>query len=120
MVALLRRLRCCGWIGFEWNHLERHAEDFGDFFGHQAAVAQLVRPPPESPANNLLAEQLRHERPKADDVRHSVAIPAFCKHPHRDDAADVTSRRMERPSALRRKLLESLRIDGTPLLITWP
>ena len=48
----------------------------------EAALAHLVRPPPESSANNLLAEQLRHERPEADDVRHSAAIPAFCKHPH--------------------------------------
>src|SRR5579859_6299529 len=81
---------------------------------------ELVARPPEPAADNLLAKKLRHERSQADDVGDGVAVPALGQHADADDAANVSSGRMQRPAELAGELIEPLRIDGSSLRVARP
>ena len=79
------------------------------------SVPDLVARPPQASADDLLAEELRHERPQADDMRHRVAVPALGEHAHADDAAHVAAGRVQRPLELLGQILESFGVDRSAL-----
>ena len=104
----------------ERDDLERDAEDLRDLLAELPLLGEVVARPTQPAPDDLLAEQLRHERAQPDDVRDRVAVPALGEHPDADDAAHVAARRMQRPVELLRQLLEPLRIDRPPLRVCRP
>src|SRR5437870_3954984 len=66
---------------------------------------QLVLRSPQTAPHDLLAEELRHERPQPDDVRHGIAVPSLGQHSDADNAADIATGRMQRAFELLRELL---------------
>src|SRR5207247_2744336 len=112
-MAPLRRGWSPRWIGLEWNHLEGDAKYLGDLFRHQSVVTNVVGAPPKTATDDLLTQQLRHERAQADDVRDRAAVPPLGEHADRDDAADIAAWRMHRRRALLCEHLEPLWIHRT-------
>ena len=68
---------------------ERHAVHVGVLRREVPVRPDGVADPPQPPADDLLAEQLRAERPYAQDVRDRVGVPALGEHRHAHDAPDV-------------------------------
>jgi hypothetical protein len=54
------------------NHLEWDAENLSDLLAEVAVFHQVMARAPQAPPDNLLAQELGHERAQADDVRHGV------------------------------------------------
>ena len=120
-VVANRRFRRSGLcVGLERNQGERHAEHLGDFLAEPAVFSRFVTRAPKPSADDLLAEKLRHERPKADNVRDRVAIPSFGQHPHADNAAHVATGWMKRSLQLLREFLEAFRENRPALAIGRP
>ena len=111
-VIALRRWRLGARVGFERDHLKRHAENLRDFFRQQSPVGEVrVVGATQPAAHHLFAQELRHEWAQANDVRHRVAVPAFGEHADADDAAHVAAGGMQRSPELLRELFESFRPD---------
>src|ERR1017187_9856755 len=118
--ALDRWRRLPAGVCLERHNLEGHAKYLCYFLRHQTVWPRLVASAAESATHHLLAEQLRHEGPQANDVCHRAAIPAFGQHSNAHDAAHVTSRRMEGAVQLLRQVLKPVRKNGTLLGIRGP
>ncbi len=56
---------------------ERHAEHIHVLGQEQPVFVGVVGDPAEASAHDLLAEQLRGERPQTHDVRHVLCVPPF-------------------------------------------
>jgi hypothetical protein len=68
---------------------ERHAVHVGVLRLEEALVVRGVGPSAQTAAHHLLAQELRAERPHAQDVGDGVGVPALGEHGHRDHAADL-------------------------------
>src|SRR5437879_4924839 len=120
-VVTLHPRRSCPFCGrLERDDLEGHAENPRYLFGEFLALAQLVAGPAQPSAHNLLAEQLRHEWPQPDNVRHGITIPALSEHPHAYDAANIPARRVQRTLQLLCQFLEPLGVYRAALLVRGP
>ena len=107
-------------IGLERDHREGDPEDLGHLLAEQSVLVHLVTRPTQSSAHDLLAEQLRHERPQADDVGDRAAIPALGKHAHADDAPHVSTGWVEGAIELLGQFLEAVGVDRPALAIARP
>src|SRR5713226_6620972 len=105
-----RRLRAV-LVFLERDHLERHAEDFGDFLSELFIFPNLVTRPPQPSPYYLLTQELRHKRPQTDDVRDRVTVPSFGQHPNAHNTLHLPTRWMQRAVKLFGQLLETFRID---------
>ena len=66
---------------------ERDAQNVGIFRVQQAVIVRIVGHPAQGAPRHLLAQQLRAELPKSDDVGHGAGVPPLGKHPDGHDAA---------------------------------
>src|SRR5207249_3185995 len=77
----------------ERNERERNAVDVDMLRRQQSGLGiGRVAYPPESAANDLLAQQLACERPDPKNMRHVVSVPALSEHRHGNDAPDVLTK----------------------------
>ena len=104
----------------ERNHLERHAKHLGRFLSQRPIRADLIICPAQSTPDDLLTQELRQKRAKADDVRHRVAVPPFSQHPHADDASHVSAGRMIGSPKLLRQFFETTRVHRMTHAISRP
>ncbi len=72
----------------ERQQLERNAVDVDELGLAEIAVVRA----PQAAADYLLAEQLRLERPQAEDLRDVPGVPALGEHSDRDQAAHLLAR----------------------------
>ena len=100
--------------------LERNAEDLRDLLAELSILSHRVAGSAQPSADDLFAQQLRHERPEPDDVGDGVAVPSLGQHPHADDAAHVPAGRMEGPFELPCQRLEPFRVEGSTLPVPRP
>src|ERR1017187_8988472 len=107
-------------VCLEGHDLERHSKYFGYFLRHQTVWAWFVTGPAKTPADHLLARELRHERTQPDDVRYRAAIPALGKHSDADDATNIAARRMSIPLVFVGKVREAFGINLPALGIRRP
>src|SRR5438132_13029989 len=97
MLALGRLHRRALFVRLEWDDLEWHAEHLGHFFFKKAScLMDFIARPPQTAAHDLLAEQLRQERPQADDMSHRVAVPTFGEHADTHNTAHIPPRWVQR------------------------
>src|SRR5208337_5070906 len=112
--------RSAALVFLEGNDLEWDAEDLGDFLRQLSIVSDFVVRSAQSTSHDLLAQQLRHERPESNDVCHRVAVPSLGQHPYAHDAAHVAPRRMQCACEFFGEFLEAFRVDRSTLPVLWP
>ena len=79
------RLRRRLWLAargilLERYNLERNAEDLRNLLAELVILSHRVAGASQPSADDLFAEQLRHERAEPDDVGDGVAVPPFGQH----------------------------------------
>ena len=73
--------------------VEGDSKDVGILDVEQPLFIELVRLPPQRPADDLLAEELGAEGPDAEDMGDGVGVPALGEHRHRDDTPNPAAER---------------------------
>src|ERR1700732_4106078 len=102
----------CPLVLLERNNLKRHTKYFRSLLSQFAVFADLVAGSAESTSDNLLAQKLRHKRPKPNDMSHRIAVPALSQHSHTDNATNVATGRMQRSLQPPREFNKAFGIDG--------